>query len=175
MQVGIDPNIIFGIFNDHSAISEDCHSAGLPLFCQYIYPICNPVDGSVITITEEQCTSVTEGVCREALQFAKAIPSFNIPDCSEFVSASSMVNTTEVTTEVAEMYNATEMGNVSNITCQDQFDLRCGMCVPSCNRFTETSKERQQTIDIFFIIAALTCVIGGTFVIFVSILRRNIM
>ena len=176
MQAGsIDPDTIFGIFNDHPSIAEECRTAGLPLFCQYFYPICNPVDGSMITITEEQCTSVTEGVCREALQFAKAIPSFNIPDCSEFDSM--VVDVTEENvTEVAEMNNTTEISsNVSNITCHDQFDLRCGMCVPACNRFSETSEGRQKTIDIFFIIAALTCVIGGTFVIIVSILRRNIM
>ena len=175
----VDPSTIFVIFNSHPLISEECQNAGLPLFCQYFYPICNPADGSIITITEEQCTSVTEGVCQEALQFAGAIPSFNIPDCSEFDSASSMVNTTEDnTTEVAnptEMFNSTEIGNVSNITCHDQFDLRCGMCVPACDRFSETSEGRQKTLDIFFIIAALTCVIGGTFVIIVSILRRSVM
>lgn len=176
MQAGsVDPNVIFTVFNNHPSITEECQIAGLPLFCQYFYPICNPVDGSIISITEEQCTLVTEGVCREALQFARAVPSFNIPDCSEFDSM--VVNVTEENiTEVAspfEMHNTNS--NVSNITCDDQFDLRCGMCIPACNRFSETSEERQKTIDIFFIIAALTCIIGGTLVIIVSILRRNIM
>ena len=165
----VDPDTIFTVFNNHPLIAEECRTAGLPLFCQYFYPICNPVDGSVITITEEQCTLVTEGVCREALEFARAVPSFNIPDCSEF---DSMVE--ENVTEVVDS-SVSENRNVSNITCHDQFDLRCGMCVPACNRFSETSEGRQKTIDIFFIIAALTCVIGGTFVIFVAILRRNIM
>ena len=172
----VDPDLIFGAFNSNPAISQECQIVGLPLFCQYFYPICNPDDGSLIQITEEQCSLVSDGVCQDALEFARAIPSFNIPDCSEFPSASSiMINATE---EVATEVNSTEMHNTTDsyvINCHDQFDARCGMCVPSCNRFSETSEERQRTIDIFFIIAALTCVIGGTFVILVSIVRRDIM
>ena len=169
----IDPDIIFNIFNSHSLISEDCRTLGLPLFCQYFYPICNP-DGSPIGITEEQCVSVTEGVCEEAVQLARSVPMFNIPDCREFVSESSSGMQINNNTNTATDHTGATATN-NNITCHPQFDAHCGMCIPTCNRFSETSKERQRTLDIFFIIAALTCVIGGTFVILVSIIRRDVM
>lgn len=170
----IDPDTLFNIFNNNPLISEDCRTVGLPLFCQYFYPICNPADGTVISITEEQCTNVTEGVCKSAVQLARNLPMFNVPECGVFESESSgmkMINNSNNNNAVT---NSSEM-LTNNITCHPQFDLHCGKCVPACSRFSETTEEQQTTIDIFFIIAALTCVIGGTFVIFVSILRRNVM
>ena len=179
LQAGrVDPDFIFGVVNNHPSISQECRIVGLPLFCQYFYPICNPNDGSIISVTEEECFSVTEGECQQALEFARDIETFNIPDCREFASASSVIVnvTAEVTAEeVATEVDSTEVQNTTVLNCHDQFDARCGMCVPSCNRFSETSEERQRTIDIFFIIAALTCVIGGIFVILVSTIRRDIM
>ena len=164
----IDPDIIFNLFNSYSSISEECQTLGLPVFCQYFYPICNPTDGSVISITEEQCVSVTEGVCKDAIQLAEGVTTFNIPACSEFTS--------ETSSGMQTNDDSAHTGAIAcNKTCHPQFDEHCGMCIPACNRFSETSEDRQLTIDIFFIIAALTCVIGGTFVILVSIVRRDVM
>lgn len=170
----IDPDIIINIFDSHSFVSEDCQTLGLPLFCQYFYPVCNS-DGLPISITEEQCVSVTEGVCKEAVQLARGVPMFNVPACSEFVSESSSgMQMNNNNNDTATDHAGTTATN-NNVSCHPQFDAHCGMCVPACNRFSETSENRQRTLDIFFIIAALTCVIGGTFVILVSIIRRDVM
>lgn len=154
--------------------SEECRRVGLPLLCQYIYPICNPHDGSVVfTNTREQCIYVTEGACQKEFVLAQSLfPTFNIPNCNDFnsnnhSSSAQMVNTT----------NSTETNTTAknNSSCHPQFERRCGQCIPICNKFSETSEERQKLLDAFFIIAALICVIGGTLVIIVSIMRRDVM
>lgn len=171
------PDDAISFFNTNPLVSEDCQRAGLPLLCQYFYLICNPNDSSAIgTISAEQCTAVTEGVCETTFNTAKLV-GFSIPDCTDldfdFLSGKQLV--TNATNEATNSTETQARMNTNNITCHPQFDVRCGRCVPACKRFSETSKSRQRTIDIFFIIAALTCVIGGTLVIIVSVLRRDVM
>lgn len=183
-SIMVQNNMHTGISNPESILKAflnfatgKCRSVGFPLLCQYFYPICDPNSGSAVTISEEQCIDITETVCPHALQLAKTANLLSIPDCSTFNSSEMQVddNITEVTnSNSTEMHTTTTELN-SNITCHPEFDVRCGRCVPNCHRFSETSKGRQKTIDIFFIIAALTCVIGGTFVILVSIIRRSVM
>lgn len=160
----LNPDMVVNILRTF-LISEECQTYGLPVLCQYFLPVCDPADGLVIDITEEQCT-ITKEVCQDLPDYVQAF----IPDCTGFASESStgmqMVNET--------VKNFTEMAT-ANGPCHPQFDEHCGRCVPSCNRFYETTKERQRSIDIVFIIAAITCIIGGTFVIIVSVIRREVM
>ena len=179
LEIGdINPDSILTNFIslNHPAITEECRNVGLPFLCHFFHPICNPNDGSVITISEEQCNHIADIVCPQALELAKSFNLFDIPDCSTFnsdtASGMQMDNITEATNSTT---NDTTAQLSNNITCHPEFDVHCGRCVPNCYRFFETSKDRQKLIDIFFIIAALICAVGGIFVIIVSILRRDVM
>ena len=89
-----DADDAINFFVTNPFVPEDCRRVGLPLLCQFLYPICNPSDGSAIgTITKEQCTHVTEGVCETTFILAKS-RGLIILDCSDLeINSSSGLQT----------------------------------------------------------------------------------
>ena len=155
-QIDFEPNTVLTVFFNSPMVTEDCRREGLPLLCQLFYLVCDSNNEPVSTLRKEQCTAVIEGVCQKEFDFVRSLNLLTIPDCENLDSSS-----------------GTQIDN--NITCHPDFDVRCGRCVPNCNRFSETSEHTQKTIDIFFFITSLICMIGGTFVIIVSFVRRSVM
>ena len=174
-QIDFEPNTVLTVFFNSPMVTEDCRREGLPLLCQLFYLVCDSNNEPVSTLRKEQCTAVIEGVCQQAFDFARSLNLFTIPDCENLDSSPGTQIDNNNNNTNTNSTNSTATNDNSNITCHPDFDVRCGRCVPNCNRFSETSEHTQKTIDIFFIIAAVTCVIGGIFVIIVSFLRRSVM
>jgi len=137
-----------------SAASPGCRQGGLPFVCNYAFLICDSSGSSPVVLTdlEEQCTQVSQGSCQNEWQFGARLNI--VPNC----------------------------GNLDAITpstssCHPQFELRCGgqFCVPICEDFSDTPEGTQETIDIFFIVAACLMTIGSIVVLIVSFIRRKVM
>jgi len=150
-----NPDALVNLFTSASIAYPECARDGLPLLCNYFYLVCDNTGHSpaVLSNLEENCTEVSQGSCQQIWQHAL---NFEIaPDCSNL--------------------DGNDIMSSSNITCHPHFDLRCGLCVPTCEDFSETPHHIQTTIDIFFDIAGFIMVIGGALVIIVSIIRREVM
>ena len=58
-------------------LSQDCRSAGLPLYCNFLFPPCS--NGSVdptLQLTRSQCTTLVEDVCQEEFSLSLSYASF---------------------------------------------------------------------------------------------------
>lgn len=163
-----DHDTLVSQFVSNSIVSDACQSEGLPFLCNYFYILCNGSDGSTVTISNlvNQCIDASQGSCQMIWQLAM---SFNlVPDCRDVDSGNS-----ESTTSMSTTSSMTSL--LPTITCHPEFELRCGVCVPLCKEFNEIPEDIQKSIDVLFIIASCLIVIGGVFVIFVSIVRREVM
>ena len=62
--------------------SQTCISTLMPFMCLYLFPLC----GANVTISREQCTEVSTGVCKDDWQNALNIPVIKdkIPNCNSF-------------------------------------------------------------------------------------------
>jgi len=155
-----DPNALINQLTTSAFVPDDCAREGLPLVCNYFYLICDSSGNSPVMLSnlEDECIEVSQGSCRSVWQLAMS--SDLLPDCSDLDSDSG-----ESLSRIP----------TSNVTCHPQFGLRCGLCVPLCNEFSETPEDIQKSIDLFFVISGCVIVIGGIFVILVSIIRRSVM
>jgi len=155
----INPDSLVHQLRTSSFVPDDCKRDGLPLLCNYFYLICDGSGNSPVVLgdLEDDCIDISQGSCRSVWQIAMG--SDLVPDCSDFNSDGPL----------------STIPTLSNITCHPQFGLRCGLCVPLCNKFSETHDDIQKSIDLLFVIAGCVIMVGGIFVILVSIIRRKVM
>ena len=151
-----DPDSLVNLFT--SFAPDNCERDGLPLLCNYFYLVCNSSGDSPVVLSdlEEKCIEVSQGTCRTIWELGR--DGNIVPDCNDLDSGGPVLTVP-----------------TSNITCHPQFGLRCGLCVPLCKEFSETPEDIQKSIDLLFVIAGSVIVLGGVFVILVSIIRRNVM
>ena len=152
-----DPDGLVNLFTSTPLVSSECEHDGLPLLCNYGYLVCDSSGNSSVVLSdlEEECIEVSQGSCRSIWQTAvnlNIVPNCNNLDANVPLTLPS-----------------------SNITCHPQFKEQCGLCVPLCEEFSETPESIQETIDVFFIIAACLMIIGSILVLIVSVIRRKVM
>ena len=63
------------------AISEECSTAVLPFFCQYVYPPCDG-NGSAQFITQEQYNNIRDDVGKAEWKIAMTTGQGNFLPCS---------------------------------------------------------------------------------------------
>jgi len=153
----VDPDGLINLFSNNPIIPQECERDGLPLLCRYGYLVCGSSGDSPVVLSdlEEECLEVSQGSCQQIWQFA--IDRNIVPSCNNLDS------------------NVSIMLPSSNITCHPHFELQCGFCVPLCGEFSETPESTQETIDVFFIIAACLMILGSILVFIVSAIRRKVM
>ena len=141
-------------------VSNECSAAVMPFLCQYIYPPCDD-NGSAQFITQEQCVSIRDGVCKSEWSFAKATKYGSLlPICEAF--------------DTNHNYKSVE--NISEtLQCHYQFKEFCGVCLPLCSEFSQYSAQVELTERIVIIIAAVLAIVGGIIVFIAAIIRRQEM
>ena len=146
-----NPDSLVNLFTNIDLVSDNCERDGLPLLCNYFYLVCNSSGDSPVVLSnlEEGCVNVSQGTCQSVWELP--IASTIVPNCNELDA------------------------NVPPNTCHPQFDIRCGVCIPICEDFSETPEDTQNTIDVFFIIAACLMIVGSILVLIVSVIRRDVM
>ena len=141
-------------------VSKECLVAVMPFLCQYVYPPCDG-NGSAQFITQEQCVSIRDGVCKSEWSFAKAtIYGYLLPTCEVF-------DTNRNFESVSNMSGA--------LRCHYQFKEYCGVCLPLCSEFSQYSAQIKLIERILIIIAAVIAIIGGIIVFIAAAVRRQEM
>ena len=111
-------------------VSEECLVAVMPFLCQYVYPPCDG-NGSAQFITQEQCVSIRDGVCKSEWSFAMATNFGSLlPVCEVFESNNNF-------SLVAK--GAANTSDTSS--CHYQFKRFCSACLPLCSEFSQYSAQ----------------------------------
>jgi len=137
-----------GSFTDF--ISEKCIDAVLPFVCQYVYPPCDG-NGSVLSITNEQCLNVRDEVCAQEWRIV-------------------------MNTEYRTLLPDCEMKNDSKpLKCHHHFKEYCGVCLPVCGKYSPASDVNNEVEKVFLIISNTVGLVGGFIVLAIAIIRRETM
>ena len=141
---------LFKMAKSSNSVSEECTNVVLPSVCQYVYPPCDG-NGSVLSITNEQCLNVRDEVCAKEWRIVMNTKFRTLlPDC--------------------------EIKNDSvPLKCHRNFKEFCSIYLPVCGRYSLASDEDTKVEKVFEILFGTLGLLGGIIVLVVAIARRKTM
>ena len=150
-------------FAAQGLVRDSCYSAIQPFLCRYVYPPCKDNEASIIT--EQNCTGVRDVVCDVEWSLAISLGlSSLLPVCENLESD-------ETSNDLSIVDNS--VGNSSMISCHEQFDRFCGICLPLCGEFVMFDEKTSDRVDVVLIISAILAISGGIVVCIFAVIRRK--
>ena len=138
--------------------NEECSAAAMPFFCSAMFSLCS--DDSYVVDLEEECVQVRDDNCTLEWRVLENIYDVSIPSCDSFSVDGTL------TFDEAPPAN----------TCPDQFDLYCdSVCLPSCEDFSQFSREATVVSFALIITFQLTGVISGVITLIGCLFNRKKM
>jgi len=128
-----------------------------------VYPPCDD-NGVATIITQQNCTSVRDVVCDTEWSLAITLGlSSVLPVCENLESNEAL--TDDMLTD--------DDGLGETITCHEQFDSYCGVCLPLCGKFIMFDTETSERVDVVILMASFLSVSGGIVVCIFAIIKRK--
>lgn len=141
--------------------TSECRQQFLSFLCGHFLKPCDAKSPDAIAIqpTASECKRIRDDVCFVEWRLLELSEYANhLPNCSVFNDTDESID------------------ERLNIVCNNQFGLYCdSLCLPLCKEFSQNSEGITLLQDILFIFAAISSLLGGTFVIIIAIYRRNSM
>ena len=145
-----------------TVISEECSAAVIPFICQYVYPPCDS-SGSAQFITQEQCISIRDDVCKTEWRIAMFTEQRNLlPVCETFDTDN-------------ESSSVTSIHNTEPLRCHHQFKEFCGVCLPLCDTFSQYSDQDELAWIAVSITSAILTLTGSSIFIIFAVVRPSQM
>ena len=146
--------------SDPVLISEECSAVVMPFLCQYVYPPCDG-NGSAQFITEEQCINIRDEACEREWIIAMATEEGNLlPVCETFGTD----NESSSVTIIREP-----------LKCHYQFKEFCGLCLPLCGTFSQSSDQVKFGERAIIILSAVLTLLNGLVMLIAAVIRPTEM
>ena len=141
-------------------ISEECSAVVMPFLCQYVYPPCDG-NGSAQFITQEQCINIRDDLCEVEWRIAMTSEEGNLlPVCETFGTD----NESSSVTIIREP-----------LKCHYQFKEFCGLCLPLCGTFSQSSDQVKFGERAIIILAAVIALVSGLVMLIAAVIRPTEM
>ena len=78
--------------------TQECVDAFLPFMCQYLLPVCDKTSGDLLLPSQEECLTISTGVCRAKWELAAqfidaAVGDYYWPSCDDLpTQGTSIIN-----------------------------------------------------------------------------------